>query len=57
MNELTETLVKDRRSFAVVIRGHPDDFAWLMKQAKAAGLYIVYTRTSYQKLVIEEVPW
>jgi hypothetical protein len=57
MNELTETLAKDRMSFAIVIRGHPDDFAWLKKQVKAAGLYIVYTRTSYQKLVIEEVPW
>jgi len=48
---------KGRRTFAIILRGKTDDFAWLVEQAKATGLYIVFSRTSYQKLVIQEVPW
>jgi hypothetical protein len=52
-----EELKKDHRSFAVIMRGHPDDFALLCKQAKGAGLFIVYTKTSHMKLEVTEVPF
>lgn len=55
--QITDELKKDTRSFALVIRGHPDDFALLCKQAKAAGLFIVYSKTSYLKLIVSEVPF
>lgn len=42
------------RSFAVVMRGTPKDFQDLLDLAKAAGLYVVYTKTSRQKLIISE---
>jgi hypothetical protein len=48
---------KDHRSFAIIMRGHPDDFALLCNQAKSAGLYIVFTKTSHMKLLVEEVPF
>jgi hypothetical protein len=46
-----------RKSFAVVVRGYPDDFSWLLEQARVAGLYIVFSRSSNQKLIVEEVSW
>jgi hypothetical protein len=48
---------KGRKSFAVVVRGHPDDFAWFLEQARIVGLYIVFSKSSSQKLIIEEVAW
>jgi hypothetical protein len=48
---------KDHRSFAIVMRGRPDDFLLLCKQAKASGLFVVYTRTSHMKLEVREVPF
>ena len=53
----SEEMKKDHRSFAVVMRGHPDDFALLCKQAKGVGLFIVYTKTSHMKLEVREVPF
>jgi len=55
--QISEEMKKDHRSFAIIMRGHPDDFALLCKQAKGAGLYIVFTKTSHMKLLIEEVPF
>lgn len=52
-----EEATRGNRSFAVVMRGHPEDFKALVDQARASGLYVVYTKTSFLKLVIEEVPW
>ena len=46
-----------RKSFALVVRGTPDDFQWLIDQAKIAGLYVVFSKSSSQKLIIEEVSW
>lgn len=46
-----------RRTFAIVVRGEPDDFQWLVEQAKIADLYVVYTKSTFQKLLVEEVPW
>jgi len=54
---INDELKKDHRSFAIIMRGHPDDFALLCKQAKGAGLFIVFTKTSHMKLLIEEVPF
>ena len=53
MEELKET----RKSFALVLRGEPEDFMSLVSQAKAAGLYIVFTKTSNHRLFVEERPW
>ena len=55
--QTNEELKKDHRSFAVIMRGHPDDFVMLCNQAKAAGLFIVYTKTSHMKLEVREVPF
>jgi hypothetical protein len=55
--QLNEEMKKDHRSFAIVMRGHPDDFILLCEQAKAAGLFIVFTKTSYMKLDVREVPF
>jgi len=46
-----------RKSFALVVRGQPDDFAWLVEQARIVGLYVVFSKSSSQKLVVEEVSW
>lgn len=46
-----------RKSFAIILRGHPDDFQFLIDHAKAVGLYVVFTKTSSEKLMIQEVPW
>jgi hypothetical protein len=54
---INDELKKDHRSFAIIMRGHPDDCALLCKQAKGAGLFIVFTKTSHMKLLIEEVPF
>lgn len=56
MQELSEE-GKGRKSFAIVVRGHPDDFQWLLEQARTAGLYVVYSRSSDQKLVVKEEVW
>ncbi|MFW9943943.1 MAG: hypothetical protein ACFFB7_03010 [Candidatus Sifarchaeia archaeon] len=48
---------RSHRSFALVIRGNPDDFANLMQMAKRNGLFIVYSKTSHLKLMIQEVPF
>jgi hypothetical protein len=39
------------------VRGQPEDFQWLIDQAKIGGLYVVFSKSSSQKLVIEEVSW
>jgi hypothetical protein len=54
--EITEE-GKGRKSFALVVRGYPEDFSWLLEQARIVGLYIVFSRSSNQKLLVEEVPW
>ena len=46
-----------RKTFAIVMRGHPDDFLLLLQQAKAAGLYVVFSKSSTNKLIIEEASW
>jgi hypothetical protein len=46
-----------RKSFAIILRGHPDDFQFLIDHAKAVGLYVVFTKTSSEKLVVQEVPF
>ena len=46
-----------RKSFALVVRGTPEDFQWLIEQARIVGLYIVFSKSSTQKLIIEEVSW
>lgn len=48
---------KGNKSFAIVLRGSPDNFMQVVEQAKAAGLYVVYTKSSYLKLVVQEVPF
>jgi hypothetical protein len=48
---------KGRRTFALVVRGYPEDFAGLVEQAKIYGFYVVFTKSSTQRLVIEEVSW
>ncbi len=46
-----------RKTFALVVRGHPGDFMFLVEHAKAVGCYVVFTKTSSEKLVVQEVPW
>jgi len=46
-----------KKSFALVLRGEPADFMSLVSQAKTAGLYVVYTKTSNHRLFVEERPW
>ena len=55
--QISEEVKRGNRTFAMVVRGHPDDFARLVQLAKSADLYVVFTKTSFQKLVIEEVPF
>jgi len=52
-----EEATRGSRTFAIVVRGHPEDFKALVDQAKASGFYVVYTKTSFMKLVVEEVPF
>ena len=54
---ITENVNKSGKSFAIVVRGHPEDFTSLATHAKSLGLYVVYTKTSHLKLVVEEVPF
>ena len=46
-----------KRSFAIVLRGDPTDFAWLLDQCRAAGLYVVYSKSSQHKLEVREAPF
>jgi hypothetical protein len=46
-----------RKTFALIVRGDPDDFQWLVEQARIAELYVVFTKSSFQKLLVKEVPW
>jgi len=48
---------KSYKSFALILRGTPEDFLQLMELAKASGLFVVYSKTSYMKLVISEAPF
>lgn len=48
---------KERKTFALICRGDPEDFSWLIEQAKIGGLYVVFTKTSHQKLIVEEASW
>jgi len=48
---------KGRRTFALIVRGYPEDFAGLVEQAKAYGFYIIYTKSSHMRLIVEEVPF
>lgn len=52
-----EEATRGNRTFAIIVRGCPEDFKALVDQARASGLYVVYTKTSFQKLILEEVPW
>jgi len=54
---IMEEATRGNRTFAIVLRGYPEVFKALVDQARASGLYIVYTKTSFLKLVVEEVPW
>lgn len=47
----------NRKTFALIVRGQSDDFLQLVEHAKASGLYVVYTKTSNAKIVVQEVPW
>lgn len=45
----------NRKTYAVVLRGLPQDFQAWIDQAKIYDLFVVYTKTSHQRLrVIEE---
>ena len=55
--QLMEEVRRGNRTFAIILRGYPEDFGKLVNEAKAMGLYVVFTKTSFQKLVIEEVPF
>jgi len=58
MDNITdETHRRDFKSFALIMRGSPEDFIQLTELAKAAGLFIVFSKTSYMKLMIQEVPF
>ena len=46
-----------RRTFALIIRGYPEDFVGLVEQAKVYGFYIVYTKSSQMRLIVEEASW
>jgi len=48
---------KGKRTFALIVRGDPADFPGLLEQARAYGFYIVYTKSSFQRLIVEEVPF
>ncbi len=48
---------RSRRSFALVVRGEPEDFQWLLDQARIVGLYVVYSKSSTQRLVVKEEGW
>jgi hypothetical protein len=52
-----ETHRRDFKSFGIILRGSPEDFLQLTELAKAAGLFIVFTKTSYLKLMISEAPF
>lgn len=54
---INEELNKDHRSFAIVMRGGPQDFVELLNLAKASGLFVVYSKSSHQKLIVQEVPF
>jgi hypothetical protein len=47
----------NRKTFALVVRGQSNDFVRLVEQARVSGLYVVYTKTSNAKIVVQEVPW
>ena len=55
--QLMEEVRGANRTFAIVLRGYPEDFGKLVNEAKVLGLYVVFTKTSFQKLVVEEVPF
>jgi hypothetical protein len=58
MNAITnDTHRRDFKSFAIILRGSPEDFLQLTEMAKAAGLFIVFTKTSHLKIMLQEVPW
>jgi hypothetical protein len=48
---------RDFKSFGIILRGSPEDFLQLTEMAKVAGLFIVFTKTSHLKIMIQEVPW
>ena len=56
MGQVTEEC-RGRKSLAVVLRGHPDDFAWFLEQANIVGLYVVFSKSSTKKLIIQKVPF
>lgn len=57
-DEENEEIVDDRgsrrKTFAVVCKGDPNDFADVVERMKAHGLYIVYTRASSKRLVVKD---
>jgi len=58
MHNITdETHRRDFKSFGIILRGSPEDFLQLTELAKAAGLFIVFTKSSYMKLMLQEVPF
>lgn len=46
-----------KKTFALIVRGRPEDFACLIDHARAIGLYVVYSKTSSLKIVLKEVPF
>jgi hypothetical protein len=46
-----------RKTFCLIVRGYPSDFAGLVEQAKAYDLYVIYTKSSSMRLIIQEVPF
>ena len=64
MTEIMEELKSEqggsngqKKTFALIVRGQPEDFAYLIDHARAIGLYVVYSKTSSLKIVLKEVPF
>ena len=55
--EINKGVKSGRSAFAVIMKGETEDFIKLVEMAKAHGLYIVYTKTSFMKLVVKEEPF
>lgn len=53
--EILENSRGSKKSFALIVRGYPEDFDHLVQLAKVNGLYVIYMKTSHLRLVVEEV--
>lgn len=55
--QTSEEMKREHRSFAIIMRGDVQDFLELCAEARASGLFIVYTKSSHMKLEVREVPF